>query len=432
MPQTNVPAGSAMANKVVSAMVTAQVARQPGMLKNLTGPAPQQAQANAVLRSQTSPGMPIVNVTDLAQTAGDKVTVDCFNIVGGKPIMGDRNAEGKGEPLSYSSMEVAIDMATKGVDAGGKMTQKRTRNNLLSFAKSQLVGYFPRLDFQRCLVHLAGARGSQWGTSWAVPLATDADFAEIMVNPILAPTYNRHYVVDGSDLVQGGAQLGSIDSTDGLKLVHLDILASMYDEWEIKMQPVKFAGDPAAEDAPIKGILLCDPLAYDSIVTDATSGNNLRAWQAAAIERARYGDLSKHPLFAGDVGMWRDILVKKVEFGIRFNPGDAYQYVAAADRLTAAETAGTVNAGLTAGYAVSRSIFLGAQALANCLGANYGSGTPYTVLENRYNLGRNYEVFGEVIGGQSKLRFKFVNENGQKEPTDFGALVIDSAVKKRS
>lgn len=431
MPQTNVASGSAMANKVVSAMVTAQVARQPGMLKNLTGPAPQQAQANAVLRSQTSAGMPIVNVTDLAQTAGDKVTVDCFNIVGGKPIMGDRNAEGRGEPLSYSSMEVAIDMATKGVDAGGKMSQKRTRNNLLALAKSQLVGYFPRLDFQRCLVHLAGARGAQWGSSWAVPLATDADFAEIMVNSIKAPTYNRHYVVNATDLTQGGLQTASIATTDVLKLAHIDILAAMYDEWEIKMQPVKFAGDPAAEDAPIKGILLVDPLAYNSLVTDATANNNIRAFQAAAVDRARYGELAKHPLFAGEVGMWNNILVKKMEFGIRFNAADSYQYVAVANRLTATETTGTIPA-IGSGYAVSRSVFLGAQALANCLGANYGSGTPYTVLENRYNLGRNYEVFGEVIGGQAKLRFEFVNENGDREPTDFGALVIDSCVKKRS
>jgi hypothetical protein len=430
--QTNVATGSAMANKVVSAMVTAQVARQPGMLKNLTGPAPQQAQANATLRSQTSPGMPIVNVTDLAQTAGDKVSVDCFNIVGGKPIMGDRNAEGKGEKLTSSSMDVSIDMSTKGVDAGGKMSQKRTRNNLLALAKSQLVGYFPRLDFQRCLVHLAGARGAQWDTNWAVPLSTDADFTEIMVNPIIAPTYNRHYVVNSTDLTQGGLQLGSIASTDVLKLVHLDILAAMYDEWGIKMQGVKFAGDPAADDSPIKGILLVDPLAYDNLLRDATSNNNIRAFQAAAVERARFGDLAKHPLFAGEVGMWNNILVKKIDFAVRFNPSDSHQYVAVADRLTAAETAGTVNASLTAGYQVSRSLFLGAQALANCLGANYGSGTPYTVLENRYNLGRNYEVFGEVIGGQSKLRFKFINENGDLEPTDFGVVALDSAVKKRT
>jgi hypothetical protein len=56
MPQTNVPTTSAMANKVVSAMVTAQVARHPGMLKNLTGPAPTQTQANATLRQQTHHG----------------------------------------------------------------------------------------------------------------------------------------------------------------------------------------------------------------------------------------------------------------------------------------------------------------------------------------------------------------------------------------
>jgi len=430
--QTNVASGSALANKVVSAMVTAQVARAPGMLKNLTGPAPQAGQANANLRMQTSPGMPIVQVTDLAQTAGDEVSVDCFNIIGGKPIMGDRNAEGTGEKLTSSSMDVFINMTTKGVDAGGKMSQKRTRHNLLALAKSQLVGYFPRLDFQRVLVHLAGARGVQAGQSWVVPLATDADFAEIMVNPIKAPTYNRHYVVNASSLTQGGAQLASVATTDALKLVHLDYLASLYDEQEIKMQPIKLPGDPAAEDAPIIGMLLCDPLAYNSLITDATASNNIRAFQAAAIERARYGDLSKHPLFAGEFGMWRNILVKKMDYAIRFNAGDAVAHVTAANRLTATETNVTIAAGLSTTHQVSRSLFLGAQALADCLGANYGSGTPYTVLENRYNLGRNYEVYGEKIGGQAKLRFKFKNENGDMEPTDFGVIALDSVVAKRT
>ncbi len=434
MAQTNVSTSSSMANRIVSAMVTAQVAKQPGMLKNLMGPAPQQDQANATLqsRTQTNAGMPIVKVTDLAQTAGDKVTIDCFNIIGGKPIMGDRNAEGQGDPLSSSSMEVKIDMATKVIDAGGKMSQKRTRNNLLALAKSQLVGYYPRMLFQRCLVHLAGARGSQVGASWAVPLATDPDFAEIMVNAIKAPTFNRHYVVNAAGLTRGGAQLASVASTDDLVLSHLDELAALWDEMEIRMQPIRIAGDPAADDAPIKGVLLCDPLAYNTILVDGTTNNNIRAFQASAAERAKYGSLRDHPLFAGEVGMWNNILVKKMDFGIRFDASAAVPHVTSANRLTATETNVTVAAGLSTTHQVARSLFLGGQALAHCLGANYSSGTPYTVMENRYNFNRNYEVAGEVIGGEAKLRFTFENENGDQEPTDFGVLVLDSVVLKRT
>jgi hypothetical protein len=36
--------------------------------------------------------------------------------------MGDKNAEGQGAELKYSSVDVNIDMATLPVSAGGKMT----------------------------------------------------------------------------------------------------------------------------------------------------------------------------------------------------------------------------------------------------------------------------------------------------------------------
>jgi len=95
--QTQVPAGSALARKVFGAALFAKTVAFAGMVKNLTGDAPKQSDAEAKLKGQTVPDMPIVRVTDLQKSAGDSVSVDAFDTISGKPIMGDKNAEGRGE-----------------------------------------------------------------------------------------------------------------------------------------------------------------------------------------------------------------------------------------------------------------------------------------------------------------------------------------------
>lgn len=431
MSGTSVSKDAPQANKLISVALFAQAVREPSPLYNLIGNAPTQKMAEGVLKQQSSEHMPIVQVLDLTAAAGDKVTVDVINVAKPRPIMGDQNAEGKGARMTMASQEVRIDMATLPIDAGGKMSQKRTRHNLISLAMAQLRGSIPRFQWQRCLVHMAGERGVQDGQDWVLPLASDPDYLDMMVNTPTAPSYNRHYVVDGADLVQGGLQLGSIDTTDAFKLSHVDFLAALLAEMPIKMQPLRIPGDPVAMDDPIHGILWLDPLVYDSLLRDTTAGYNIREFQQNALARANYGNLRSHPLFAGSPIFWNGILVRKMGFAIRMNPNTPTQIVTAANRLTGAESAQTI-ANFAATHQVARSIFMAGQALAQVLGKNPTSGVPYSLLENKYNYGRSTEMAGEVIGGESKLRFRMTNEAGEAEATDFGVLVIDSTVKKMS
>lgn len=427
MSQTSVAKGSGLALTQQSVAVTAQIIRAPGNLNALTGPAPKLEQAEANLRLQTDPSMPFVRITDLStDPKGDKVTVDAFNVTGGKPIMGDRNAEGRGKKLSASSFQVLIDLATFNVDAGGKMSRQRTRHDLRRIARAEIAAYYPRFVWQRALTHLVGARGQQTGISWDVPTAADPDFAEIMVNPVLAPTYNRHLVVSGTTLVRGGQQLASIASTDVWKLSTLDNLAFYLDAMETKLPQPRFIGDEQATDAPLKGVLLLSPGSYNSLITDMTSGNNLRAFQAAVEQRQRYAKDSS--IFRGEAGIWRGILVKKIDHTIAHNAGASVQYVSAANRLTATESAATV-AAIGAGYQVERGILLGAQALARAEGSS-NSGVQAAIIENAYNAGRNFEYLGEFMGGEAKFRHNFPNENGDSEPTDNGVMVIDAVAPK--
>ena len=250
-----------------------------------------------------------------------------------------------------------------------------------------------------------------------------------MINPVMAPTYNRHFVVNGSGLTQGGAQLASIASTDVVTLSIIDALAEVLDSLEFKLQPVKLPDDPASNYSPIKGVLYMDPIAYSTLKRDTTSGHNIRAWQAAAMERAGLMGLKKHPLFMGDVLMWNGIVIRPMEHSIYFRSGSTTRIITSANRFTAAESDVVVNNAIGAGYRVSRSILMGAQAFAVLQGNNSTSGTTAAFKERLYDYDSKHEAMGEWMGGETKLRFSFRDADGNLEPTDHGVLVLDSVVR---
>lgn len=418
---TSVATSSALARKLFSVALFAQTQKQPGFSRAITGPAPSTGDAMNKLKAQTSSDMPVVRVTDLSKTAGDKVSVDMFGVIGGKPIIGDADAEGTGAALTSSSMDIRVDLLTKVVDAGGKMSQKRTVHDLRNIAMANLTSYFARLDDQTTLVHLAGARGSQVTDDWIVPIASDADFGDIMVNDVLAPTVGSHFTVDGDTLVTGAtaANITGLATTDILKLEHIDQMRTVLDEMAYPLQPVKISDDPAAADEPM-WCLYVTPRQWSQLLTN-TSSTGIRAFQQNAWNRASYG--SKHPLFKGEVGMWNGILVKKLNRAIRFAPGDTLNHIPTANAATGTEVGLTVPV-LTAAHAVDRAILLGAQALANCYGSNKSSDYHFAWHENKYNFERAIEVAGDVMGGKAKLRFKL----GAGNIIDHGVMVLDTVV----
>lgn len=432
MSTTPIGRGNGLANKQFSTALSAMAVRAPTPLQALTGPMPTHEKAMSKLKQQSTSEMPIVRVDELSKGPGDVVQVDCAHVVKLRAVMGDRNAEGMGASLKYSSKDVVLDMATIPVSAGGKMTAQRTPHSMRMNALAQLKRGIPAFRWQRCLTLLAGLRGKQDGTDWILPLANDPEFAEMLVNVLRAPTYNRHWTVNGTSLTQGGAQAAALATTDSMKLSHIDELAAIWDEMTIKMSPIQIPGDPAAGDDPIKGLLLVDPLVWDAMITDSTAGNNIRTFETNAVQRAKYGQLSQHPLFAGSPILWNGVLVRKMQYGIRQDASDVIPVVTAANRLTGTETNVTVAAGLSTTHQMARSIFLSAQALAMVSGANAQSEETYSLLENRTNFERNLELAGEIMGTEDKLRWSLPNANGDLEATDFGVAVIDSVVRKRS
>lgn len=421
MAETNVRTGSSIAIKHYSAALFANSLKGASALDGLIGPVEPSA-AMGKVAGQTDPGLPIVRIDNLLKNAGDVVSLDLIDTIGGEPLIGDVNREGKGSPLSFTSQEIRIDLASKVIDAGGSMSQQRTKYNLREIALAQLSGYFPRLDIQESLVHLSGARGSQMGTDWTIPLQSAPNFASIMINPVKAPTYNRHFVVNGSGLTQGGQQLGSILSTDQFKLAHLDLLRKKLDDMDQPLQSVRLEGDMAASTSKM-WVFLATPNQYSILLTEGS----LRAFQQNAVNRAAYMD-RRHPLFAGEVGMWNGILVIKNERAVRFMPSETTKIVTAGNAATATETDQAINGSLGAGYAVERGLLLGAQALGVAYGKTKVSGMQFGWKEHWYNFESNLEVMGEKVCGKSKIRLAVDDGTGARVPTDFGVIAVDSAV----
>ena len=167
---TNIPYGSPLANKLQSAGLFAANMQRNTTINRLTGKFPQQAESENTIRQQTSTSMPIVRCMDLQKMAGDEVEFDFVNHLGGKPIMGSRNAEGYGKAMSFAQDRLRINQARYPISAGDTMTQQRTPHQLRSLARTLGEAYMNRLQDQLSLVHMAGARGFHNNVEWAVPL----------------------------------------------------------------------------------------------------------------------------------------------------------------------------------------------------------------------------------------------------------------------
>ena len=422
MADTVIPYGSPQAVRVQSAGLFAASMQRQTTLNRLTGKLPQQADAEATLRRQSGNQLPIVRAQDLSKTAGDEVTFDLINPIGGKPIMGERYAEGKGDRMDFSQDSLRINQTRKPINAGGKMTQQRTPHQLRSLAQALGHDYMSRLEDQLSLVHLAGARGSASDIEWAVPLQSDPDFADIVVNPIKAPTRNRHFMSTGSGIekiVASGNEI-TVASTDVMNIDVVDALRTKLDSMPLPPPPVRFEGDQMSQDAPMR-VLLCSSEQYTSLVRST----NFRTLQANAMARSNMA--KQNPLFMGEAGLWNGILIVKMPKPIRFFAGDSLRWCPSTTSNAETST-DLVPAAFGTGFAVDRALLLGGQALAQAYGKFRQSQGSYFFSEKELDHGDKLEILLGMIAGTSKIQFLIDHGGVAKEYTDFGVMAVDTAV----
>lgn len=404
---TNIPVGSALARKIYSVGLFTRVQHSPGFMNLISGEMPKEGSFAAKTKGQTSPDYPIVKAGDLAKGAGDTVSIDLFNILQGKPVMGDKRIEGRMMQLTYSSMDVRIDQVRGGADSGGRMTQKRTVHNLRNISMAGLQAWMQRLEDQTALVHLAGARGSQQTSDWVVPLQSDGDFSEIMVNTVKAPTKNRYFAANDATTP------ADIGTNDALTLQDIDRIVAQLRESPVVMQSVKIKGDDRAWNDPLWVMFVTERQWL--YLQSRTSQTTWRQAVQYAFERKSGG--LKHPLFdAYETIMWNGVLIKRMNrYAIRFAAGDnVVTDTGGADGLTYTEST------VQTAQPVDRAIIVGAQALAKAYGKS-ASDYFYDWSEKEVDHGNSIETVAASMTGSAKIRFKIDGAD-----TDFGVAVVDS------
>lgn len=395
----------AQSAKLFGAALFNHTRRQNSFVNMMTGAAPQAAKADTNKgKNQTEKGAPIVMIKDLQSQAGDTVEMDLFHNLSGLPTMGDKKIEGRGEDLSKTTFELSIDQGRHVVDAGGKMTQKRTKHNLISTAKTLLGNYYNDLQDERAMYHLAGARGSFQADGIIMPLATHEEFDEIMVNKVKPATYDRH--VFGGD----ATSFETIDPADIMTIDKIDDLALILEEQANPIKHISFEADQMANESPFY-VLFVTPRQWEDIWASATE-KKLLELQARAMKR---GQGFNHPVFKGDVIMHRNILVRKYRKPVRFYAGDTVD-------VCENNKAATVKQ-VTASTDIDRAILLGGQALANAYG-NTKSGSPFHMFTQPADAGNSTEIYINWMDGCKKVQFK----DKQGRLNDFGSMVLDTAV----
>lgn len=390
-------------------------------LSRLIGKMPKgEAKAASVIKNQTSSDLPIVRTMDLGKGTGDEVTFHLVNPFGGIPIMGSAHAEGRGTGMGLSEDRLRVNQARLPVKLSDTMTNIRSPVDFRRLGRPVAQATMDRYCDQSLIIHAAGARGSVNNLTWSVPLESDTLFNEVMVNRVKAPTKNRHFVVDGDGVAGFSANGGEavITTTDVLSMNVVDSLRSVMDEMVLPPPVVKFEGDEAAEDDPLR-VLLVTPLQYNQFAADP----NFRSMQAAALARA--SNAKQHPIFKGEVGLWNNFLIVKQNIPIRFFAGDSIRYCP--DYTSETEQVATVPDSFAGKFAIDRAIVLGGQAVAEAMAKSDHSGIPFFWSEKEFDHGDKVELLIGAIRGVSKIRF-LVNTGERQEYTDYGAAVLDTVV----
>ena len=410
MSETTVTSGQAQAVKLFSVMLNVEAQRYCPFIRLMAGPAPsEQASRNKRESMQSTADMPIVIVHDLEKMAGDKVTIDMFKDIIAKPFMGSKMMQGKGQTLKFSEFDMKIDQSRQAASGGSRMSQKRTKHNLRMLSKSNLAKYFGKLNDQVIQVHLSGARGSDVSSDWNVPLDTDVDFNEILINPVQPPTSNRYFTAGGD----GTGLAANIGTTDALTLEDIDVISAVLREMPYPPSPIRVENDVMGEEQPLWCLMVTERQ-WHYIVTRART-DNAADWRSGVAAAAMRANITKHPLFSGTTGMWNGMLIKKMARPIQFNAGDTV-------KTTNSATGAIVSSVVASGITIHRALLIGGQALAIAKGNAGGGYWPMKWTEEVFDHGDKVEIGAAQMDGKAKFRF----EGTDKQITDFGVVAIDS------
>lgn len=328
--------------------------------------------------------VPIQILTDLESDAGEQINYDLLAELRMAPVEGEDVLEGKEEAQRYYSDSIYIDQARCGVNTGGRMTRKRTLNNLREKAKRQQSSWWARLMDELTFIYLSGARGVN--ANFLLPLSYTGRANNALVNPDtnhtlygnVATAFNNIATTDKMDLRLVDRAKTKADAQGG-GATNIPVL-----------QPCKIDGNEAF-------VCVMHTFQEDDLRSNTGTGQWLDIQKAAAAAEGR-----NNPMFKGSLGMYRGVILHSHRNVIRFNTAGAGGNIEAA-----------------------RALFLGSQA------AVVAFGSPGTNLRFDWNEETRDNGDKVVISTSSIFGVKKVTFTTETGANDFGVFSLDTAAASR-
>lgn len=322
--------------------------------------------------------VPIQVLTELENDAGDTITYDLFAQLTQKPTYGDDVLRGKEEQLKNFSDKVSIDQVRCGVNAGGRMTRKRTLHNLRTIGRQKMAEWWARWGDEAKFTYAAGARGAN------ADFIEDTDYTGFAGNALFAP--DADHVLFGGD----ATAFNNISNNDQFSLTLIDRAVTKAatmgggSDGKIKIRPIRMNGEN-------RYVCVMHTFQEHDLRT-ASSGMTWADIQKAAA--AAQGQ--KNPLFTGAMGMYRGVVLHSHQNVIQFD-----------------------NAGADSLQPAARALFLGAQALVTAYGSP-GSGMRFDWNEETEDRGNQVVITSSTVLGIKKAVY-----NGKQ----FSELALDTYAK---
>lgn len=229
----------------------------------------------------TTPTTPIQQLRDLEKTAGDAIYYDLIPDIRGDGVYGDEQLRGREKSLTITTDGLHIDQVRQGVDAGGRMTRKRTKHDLRAQARVALTRWFARFFDEAITCYLAGIRGE--GTeNWVLP----TDWSGFAGNPLVEHDAQHTFTIDST-----GNPSNNVSDATEFTLGWLDKLATYIKMMDPPPNPLFEGGEPYY-------VVVLHPKAVEQLRTDAGPQSWLEIQKAAGVRG------TNNPIFTGALGRY--------------------------------------------------------------------------------------------------------------------------------
>lgn len=319
--------------------------------------------------------VPIQRLTNLEKDSGEEIRYDLSLQLKQEPVEGDDTLEGKEEDLKWAQDIVYIDQMRQGVNAGGRMTRKRTLHDLRMVSRARLSEWWARAFDELFFMYLSGARG----------INTDYIFS----TSYTGRAYNSFNAPDSDHIIYGDGTSKATLTASGT------MTTAVIERAKTKASTIGGGTDEIPEIQPIRVegeehfVTVMHPFAEHDLRTGTGTSNWLEIQKSAASAEGR-----NNPIFKGSLGMHNGVILHSHKAGILFSDYGA---------------GGNVDA--------TRALFLGRQAAVVAFGSP-GSGLRFDWHEETEDRGNKIVIDTACIVGMKKCRFN---------SKDFGLLSLDVA-----